>query len=97
MADIPKLYVCHADDAGPKLHPCRRAHEALRDANVEYTTVIGGHGSPFPCWRGNRDEMFGELGTRELPTLKLPDGTLLINPSAIIKWARQQKAAKISA
>ena len=41
---------------------------------------------------GNRDDLFRDLGTRELPTLKLPDGTLLINPAAIIKWAGQQKA-----
>ena len=27
----PTLYVCHGDDAGPRIHPCRRVQEALRD------------------------------------------------------------------
>jgi hypothetical protein len=29
MPDKPTLHVCHIDQAGPKVHPCRRADEAL--------------------------------------------------------------------
>ncbi len=32
MAEIPTLYVCHGDDQGPRIHPCRRVQEELRSA-----------------------------------------------------------------
>ena len=32
----PMLYVCHGDDGGPRVHPCRRVQEALREAGIEY-------------------------------------------------------------
>ncbi|HZT13190.1 MAG TPA: glutathione S-transferase N-terminal domain-containing protein [Candidatus Baltobacteraceae bacterium] len=88
---LPKLYVCHGDDGGPKLHPCRRAQEALRTAGIPYEKVIAAHGSPIPFLRkGSREEFFKETGTRKLPAMKLPDGTVLIHDDAIIKWAKQQ-------
>ena len=30
----PTLYVCHGDDGGPRVHPCRR-REDLREATGE--------------------------------------------------------------
>jgi hypothetical protein len=57
MAEIPTLYVCHGDDGGPRVHPCRRVQEALRAAGIEYDKVIAAHGSPIPFLRkGPRDE-----------------------------------------
>lgn len=48
----------------PKLHPSRRAHEALRAAGVEYDKAIAAQGSPFPFLRkGSRDQLFKETGT----------------------------------
>jgi hypothetical protein len=29
MAETPTLFVCHGDDGGPRMHPCRRVQEAL--------------------------------------------------------------------
>jgi glutathione S-transferase len=88
---LPKLYVCHGDDGGPKLHPCRRAQEALRAAGIPYDKVIAAHGSPFPFLRkGSREELFKETGTKKLPVMKLPDGTVLVHDDAIVKWAKQQ-------
>jgi hypothetical protein len=29
--EAPTLFVCHGDDGGPRMHPCRRVQEALRD------------------------------------------------------------------
>ena len=91
---LPKLFVCHGDDGGPKLHPCRQVQEALRSAGIEYEKVIAGHGSPFPFLRkGSREELRKETGTTKLPTMKLPDGTILIH-DAILKWVRQQTAQR---
>ena len=40
MPEIPTLYVCHGDDGGPRVHPCRRVQEALREKGIEYEKVI---------------------------------------------------------
>ena len=92
MAELPTLYVCHGDDAGPRIHPCRRVQEALRDAGIEYEKVIAAHGSPIPFLRkGSRDELREATGETKLPALKLADGTVLTHSRAILGWVEQQK------
>jgi hypothetical protein len=91
MAEKPTLFVCHGDDGGPRFHPCRRVQEALRGAGIEYQKVIAGHGSPIPFLRrGSRDQLFRATGTKKLPTLKLPDGTIISHSRAILAWVREQ-------
>ena len=91
MADIPTLYVCHGDDAGPRIHPCRRVQEALRAAGIEYDKVIAAHGSPIPFLRkGSREELREATGTTKLPTLKLADGTVITHSKSILAWVRGQ-------
>lgn len=91
MPENPTLFVCHGDDKGPRIHPCRRVQEALHDAGIEYERVIGGHGNPIPFLRkGSRDELRAATGAEKLPTLKLSDGTVLTNSRAILSWVKQQ-------
>jgi glutathione S-transferase len=91
MADKPTLYVCHGDDGGPRVHPCRRVQEALRDAGIEYDKVIAAHGNPIPFLRkGSREELREATGDTKLPALKLPDGTVLTHSRAILRWVREQ-------
>jgi glutathione S-transferase len=91
MGEKPTLYVCHGDDGGPRVHPCRRVQEALRATGIEYEKVIAGHGHPIPFLRkGSRDELRVATGTTKLPTLKLPDGTVIIHSRAILSWIGQQ-------
>jgi hypothetical protein len=91
MAENPKLYVCHGDDAGPKIHPCRRVQEAMRDAGIEFDKEIAAHGSPIPFLRkGSREALERETGSTKLPVLKLPDGTVLAHSRAILSWVKQQ-------
>ena len=47
MADDLILYTCEIDDGGAKIHPCRRAHDALREAGHEYETVIMDRNRPL--------------------------------------------------
>ena len=97
MPEIPTLYVCHGDDSGPRIHPCRRVQEALRAAGIEYDKVIAAHGSPIPFLRkGSRDELREATGTTKLPTLSLPDGTALSHSRAILRWIEQQRPADAS-
>jgi glutathione S-transferase len=91
----PTLYVCHGDDGGPRVHPCRRVQEALREAGIEYDKVVAAHGSPIPFLRkGSRDELEAATGSKKLPTLKLDDGTLLTHSREIMRWIREQSEAR---
>jgi glutathione S-transferase len=91
-AETPTLFVCHGDDGGPRMHPCRRVQEALRAAGIEYNKVIAGHGSPIPFLRkGSRDALCEATGTTKLPTLKLPDGTVITPSRAILSWISEQR------
>jgi glutathione S-transferase len=88
----PTLFVCHGDDGGPRMHPCRRVQEALREAGIKYDKVLSGHGSPFPFLRkGSREELREATGAKKLPALKLADGTLITHSRAIFSWIDQQK------
>jgi glutathione S-transferase len=91
MAETPTLFVCHGDDGGPRIHPCRRVQEALHAAGIEYDKVIAAHGSPIPFLRkGSRGELRDATGTTKLPTLKLADGTVITHSRAILSWIGQQ-------
>jgi glutathione S-transferase len=92
MAETPTLFVCHGDDGGPRMHPCRRVQESMRAAGIEYDKVIAGHGSPIPFLRkGSREDLRRVTGARKLPALKLPDGTVLTHARAIHSWISGQK------
>jgi glutathione S-transferase len=91
MPETPTLFVCHGDDGGPRMHPCRRVQEALRAAGIEYDKVIAGHGSPIPLLRkGSRQELQDATGATKLPALKLHDGTVITHSRAILSWISQQ-------
>ena len=94
MAENPTLFVCHGDDGGPRVNPCRRVQEALRAKGIDYDKVIAGHGNPIPFLRkGSRDELRRQTGDTKLPTLKLPDGTVIKHSRAIHRWIAQQNGA----
>jgi glutathione S-transferase len=94
VPEKPTLYVCHGDDGGPRIHPCRRVQEALRAAGIEYEKVVAAHGNPIPFLRkGSRDELRAATGTKKLPTLKLPDGTVISHSRAIFSWIKDQEQA----
>ncbi len=90
MPGKPTLYVCHGDDGGPRMHPCRRVQEAMRAAGIEYDKVIAAHGSPIALLRkGSREELREATGATKLPALKLEDGTVLTHSRAILAWVRE--------
>ena len=92
MSDRPTLFVCHGDDGGPRVHPCRRVQEAMREAGIDYEKVVAAHGSPIPFLRkGSREELRAQTGQTKLPALKLPDGTVITHSRAILSWVKQQR------
>src|SRR5438132_10562138 len=95
MPETPKLYVCHGDEGGPRMHPCRRVQRALREAGIEYEKVIAAHGSPIPFLRkGSREQLRQETGTTKLPALKLSDGTVITPSRAVLAWIAEQKQSQ---
>jgi glutathione S-transferase len=87
----PTLFVCHGDDSGPRVHPCRRVQEALRAKGIAYDKVIAGHGSPIPFLRkGSREDLKAATGDTKLPTLKLADGTVITHSRSILDWLKAQ-------
>jgi glutathione S-transferase len=94
MPELPTLFVCHGDRGGPRVHPCRRVQEALDAAGIGYEKVIAAHGSPIPFLRkGSRDDLRETIGTTKLPTLRLPDGTVISHSRAIVAWIDEQQAS----
>jgi hypothetical protein len=62
--ELPTLFVCHGDDGGPRIHPCRRVQERLRADGIAYEKVVAAHGSPIPFLRkGSREELRAATGT----------------------------------
>jgi hypothetical protein len=94
MAEKPTLFVCHGDQGGPKMHPCRRVQEAMQAAGIDYEKVVAAHGSPIPFLRkGSREELREATGDTKLPTLKLADGTVLNHSRKILDWVKSQQTA----
>lgn len=94
VAELPILYVCHGDEGGPRLHPCRRVQEAMADAGIAYEKVIAAHGSPIPFLRkGSREDLRQATGDTKLPVLKLPDGRVITHSRAILAWVDEQRGA----
>ena len=92
--ELPTLYVCHGDEGGPRVHPCRRVQEAMHAKGIEYEKVIAAHGSPIPLLRkGSRDELQQATGDTKLPALKLPDGTVITHSRAILGWVEEQSTS----
>jgi glutathione S-transferase len=93
MPEKPTLYVCHGDDGGPKIHPCRRVQEALRAAGIDYDKVVAVHGNPIPFLRkGSREDLLAATGGKKVPVLKLADGTVIGPSKAILAWIAAQPA-----
>ena len=91
MSETPTLYVCHGDDEGPRVHPCRRVQEALRAADIPYEKVVAAHGHPIPFLRkGSREDLRVATGDTKLPVLQLADGTILTHSKAILGWVAGQ-------
>ena len=95
MDEKPTLYVCHGDDGGPRVHPCRRVQEALREAGIDYEKVIAAHGHPIPFLRkGSREDLREATGEEKLPAMKLADGTILTHSRAILRWVERRAPAR---
>ncbi|HEU0316337.1 MAG TPA: glutathione S-transferase N-terminal domain-containing protein [Solirubrobacteraceae bacterium] len=89
MPEETILHVCHLEDGGPPVHPCRRAIQALDAAGITYSRNVFDRNRPFGLFtKGRRPELKQISGQEKLPVLELPDGTTVNGSGDIIAWAR---------
>ncbi len=92
-----KLYVCYGLFKSPRPggHPCRNAHEALREAGHQPEVVksygLGILPKAFNMTKG-RQEVERLTGNRMVPTLVLEDGTVVDGSEKIVEWAKAHPA-----
>src|SRR3954451_210042 len=92
MTNRPTLYVCHGDDGGPRIHPCRRVQEAMREKGIDYERVVAAHGNLIPFLRkGSRDDLARATGSKKLPALTLANGTVRTHSKQILRWVSEQR------
>jgi glutaredoxin len=93
-----KLYVCWGTMGTPRPggHPCKNAHDALKEAGHDFE-MERGYGwtvlpdVPFNMTHGRKRAK--ELtGSNSLPVLELDDGTGIGGSDKIIAWAKANPA-----
>lgn len=94
MPDQPTLLTCSLDSAGPKLHPCRKCHEALEEAGHSYETEIFDKNRPMGLFtKGKRPQLKEITGQEKLPVLRLSSGDYVIGSGDIVAWAKSNAPA----
>jgi hypothetical protein len=95
-----KLYVCYGTFPAPWRpggHPCRNAHQALKDAG-HHPEMIRSYGlAILPAFLNatpGRREVQRLTGNRWVPTLVLDDGTVIDGSHEIVAWAKANPSAK---
>jgi hypothetical protein len=92
-----KLYICYGLFKSPRPggHPCRNAHEALREAGHDPQVVksygLGILPKAFNLTKG-RQEVERLTGNRMVPTLVLDDGSVIDGSHEIVAWAAAHPA-----
>lgn len=91
-----KLYVCYGTFPTPRPggHPCRNAHEALREAghSPKVVRTYGWGGLPDALNTPRRRHVKKISGNTWVPTLELDDGTAVSGSKEIVAWAKSNPA-----
>ncbi len=85
-----KLYVCYGTFHSPRPggHPCRNAHEALKEAGYE-PEVSRTYGlGPLPAITPGRRKVKELTGQTWVPVLVTDDGEAISGSHAIVAWAK---------
>jgi hypothetical protein len=97
-----KLYVCwgtfpvpwprRSASWRPGAHPCKRAHDALKDAGYSPRVVRTYGFAGLPDVTRGRREVKRLTGESFVPVLVLDDGGVIKDSSNIVAWARANRA-----
>ena len=99
-----KLYVCwgtfpvpwprKGDTWRPSGHPCKKAHDALKDAGHAPDVVKVFGLAPLPDITPGRREVRRLTGQSSVPVLVLDSGEVIRDSRNIVDWARANPAAR---
>jgi len=102
-----KLYVCWGTfpvpwprtgySWRPGDHPCKKAHDALREAGYSPEVVKTYGFGQLPDITTGRREVKRLTGESWVPVLVLDDGEVIADSRNIVTWAREQSATAASA
>lgn len=92
-----KLYVCYGTFPSPRPggHPCRNAHNALKDAGHDPELIKAYGLGPLPdALNGPRRRKVKELtGQSWVPVLITDDGEVVQDSKNIVAWAKEHPVA----
>ena len=92
-----KLYICYGLFPSPRPggHPCKNAHDALREAGHE-PEVIKTYGLGLlpegVNRRTGRGEVIEKSGQKMVPVLELDSGETIYPSQRIVEWAKNNPA-----
>jgi len=93
-----KLYVCYGTFPTPRPggHPCRNAHQALREAGHD-PDLVKSYGffllpDRVANWTPGRQRAKQLTGSTTVPVLELDDGTAIGGSQEIVRWAKANLA-----
>lgn len=94
-----KLYVCWGTFPTPRPggHPCKTAHDALRDAGHEFEVVKSYGLGMLPDLTAGRKEVKRLTGQSWVPVLVTDDGTVVQDSKNIVAWAKAHPAGGAAA
>jgi len=92
-----KLYICYGLFPSPRPggHPCKNAHDALREAghDPEVVKTYGLGLLPEAVnQRVGRGDVIEKTGQKVVPVLELDDGQTIYPSQKIVKWAKENPA-----
>lgn len=76
----------------PSGHPCKRAHDALKDAGYSPEVVKAYGFAGLPDLTRARKEVKEMTGQSFVPVLVLDDGQVIADSKNIVAWARENPA-----
>jgi hypothetical protein len=90
-----KLYVCWGTFPVPwGEHPCKMAHDALREAGHSPEVVRSYGAAQLPDLTSGRKEVKRLTGESFVPVLVLDNGEAIADSKSIVAWARENPAAR---
>jgi hypothetical protein len=89
-----KLYVCYGLFRSPRPggHPCKTAHDALKQAGYEPEVVRTYGTGLLPGITSGRREVKRLTGQSWVPTLVTDDGEAIHDSKSIVAWAKAHPA-----
>ena len=90
-----KLYVCWGTFSTPWGHPCKRAHDALKEAGhrPQVIKAYGERRMPAALNRtAGRREVKALTGDFAVPVLVTDDGEIVQDSKRIVEWAQRNPA-----